>query len=333
MCDLRLTVPKSSESVVIRRAAIERKTRALGLAVSSGPVLDFWMHQLDQQIDKLNSHQFRALVMDCDGTLWNAREEISEDTLTSIDALLQNGILIGIATGRDATIAAKVKQVFHPDFHQNIWMACGNGEQVFRLGEAPETSNGPCPELEAIRKAIEGDLFVGRLVKCTSSFHQLTIGCDRSFSRDTLLRFANTYCSGVRGIRVVASSNSVDILAPDASKLNIAKPLEQLGILRDEILFIGDQGNWPGNDFEMLSQPYSLSTDEPSCCSSCGWNLAPESVRGPEATAFYLRCSFTTAVGCFRLALPHPRDVPSLVSQEKDPFSNNCRSGPIGVME
>jgi hypothetical protein len=57
---------------------------------------------------------------------------------------------------------------------------------------------------------------------------------------------------------------------------------------KQQILTIGDKGAWPGNDFELLSLPYSLSVDEPSADPRTCWNLAPLGQRGPLAALHYI---------------------------------------------
>jgi hypothetical protein len=67
-------------------------------------------------------------------------------------------------------------------------------------------------------------------------------------------------------------------------------------------LFIGDRPSWPGNDFELLSQPGSLSVDEVDCDLDTGWNLAPAGVTGSAALLNYLG-QIRKSSKHFRLAL------------------------------
>jgi hypothetical protein len=76
------------------------------------------------------------------------------------------------------------------------------------------------------------------------------------------------------------------------SKLNILEYCSKASSKFDvsnSCLCIGDKGKYPGNDFELLSTPFSLSVDEVSSNSSTGWNFAPPSVRGVEALLFYFK--------------------------------------------
>ena len=57
----------------------------------------------------------------------------------------------------------------------------------------------------------------------------------------------------------------------------------------DQILCIGDQGCWPGNDHELLSTPLSLSVNVTSADPERCWNLAPCGISESRATIGYLR--------------------------------------------
>ena len=54
-------------------------------------------------------------------------------------------------------------------------------------------------------------------------------------------------------------------------------------------LCIGDKGEWPGNDFELLSSRYSLSVDEVSSDPDTCWNIASLGIKNSDATYEYLR--------------------------------------------
>ena len=54
------------------------------------------------------------------------------------------------------------------------------------------------------------------------------------------------------------------------------------------ILTIGDRGRWPGNDYELLQEKFSLSVDETSVDPQTYWNLASVGQRGTAVTLEYL---------------------------------------------
>ena len=89
-------------------------------------------------------------------------------------------------------------------------------------------------------------------------------------------------------VRPVLSTHSIDVLAPGVTKLAVVDRVAAGLKAEVSVLCIGDRGEWPGNDYELLRQPFSLSVDEPSPAVDAGWNLAPPGVRGATATAYYL---------------------------------------------
>ena len=66
---------------------------------------------------------------------------------------------------------------------------------------------------------------------------------------------------------------------------------------------IGDLGKAPGNDFELLAEPFSLSVDQVSEASATCWNLAPIGCHGANALLGYLRAfEVRTGKGTFKVA-------------------------------
>jgi len=287
-------------------AAFRRKARALGLSIQSEGISDSFMRILDHQIARLNSQEFRALIVDYDGTLWCPPEEGRvTDVVELLDPLLRNGVVIGIATGRDHRLASHLISKFDSSLRKNVWLGSANGSNVVRL-EPSECCDELCLDLQPLKAALESDPFLRHVATISSSQRQLTIAAKRLCSSHTLWHLAGAYArrSGVRGIQVVTSTHSIDILAPGAAKANLFDAFQTLGIGRDHVLCIGDRGRWPGNDFELLEHDFSLSVDEPSPCWSCGWNMAPPGCRGPAAMRFYLQHMLPKEGGLFQLNLP-----------------------------
>jgi hypothetical protein len=68
------------------------------------------------------------------------------------------------------------------------------------------------------------------------------------------------------------------------------------------VLCVGDRGQWPGNDFSLLTSPYALSVDEVSQDPTTCWNLAPPGHRGVRAALGYL-AGLKKGKGGLRLSL------------------------------
>ena len=91
-------------------------------------------------------------------------------------------------------------------------------------------------------------------------------------------------------VPVVRSSHSLDILAPEIGKRRLVEVVRGQfpGSSPSDVLVIGDQGEWPGNDYELLGEPYSVSVDRVSPDPATCWNLLPSGMRGAQGVLWYL---------------------------------------------
>ena len=93
--------------------------------------------------------------------------------------------------------------------------------------------------------------------------------------------------TGAAEVNVTCSSHSIDIVAPGVSKLTTMRRLrETVGDV--PVLAIGDRGRWPGNDHELLREPFALGVDEISSDPTTCWHLGEPGQRGPAVTLAYL---------------------------------------------
>jgi len=103
---------------------------------------------------------------------------------------------------------------------------------------------------------------------------------------------------------MVRSKHSVDILARGVSKSAlIAHIIQQDKIDPYQVLAMGDQGAWPGNDAALLEHRFSLSVDMPSRRLDRGWKLAPAEKRDVDAALWYLE-RMTVEGGVLRVHFP-----------------------------
>ena len=105
--------------------------------------------------------------------------------------------------------------------------------------------------------------------------------------------------------RMVRSKHSVDILEAGVTKSRlIAHIIQNFKIDPYEILTVGDQGAWPGNDSLLLEHRFSLSVDLPSRRIDRGWKLAPNYSRNVDATLWYLNNFIVTGHSSFKVSIP-----------------------------
>jgi hypothetical protein len=277
--------------------AIERKTGTDVSTLVRRGESDFWRNAYSSFRERLQAASFGAVVFDYDGTLCDPRDRYTgvRDTLVShLVRLLEAGNIIGIATGRGKS----VKEIFRHKLEQALWsqvvIGYYNGADNGLLDDDshPDSTEGTCDALDPIAEAFQLHSRIAHVATCTYRRMQITVepktGTPEAMTWDVVQQIVNG-CH-LPDVTVVRSSHSIDILAPGVSKRTL---VEQVGELVDEsgmaaILCIGDRGRWPGNDFALLQESYSLSVDEVSPDPNTCWNLAPAGHRGVQATLEYL---------------------------------------------
>ena len=95
---------------------------------------------------------------------------------------------------------------------------------------------------------------------------------------------------GFTGVKAFRSDHSIDILGVGVSKRAVFKVVQEMagGREANAVLCIGDRGSWPGNDCELLCQPYALSVDETSLDPKTCWNIASPGTSHTRALLEYL---------------------------------------------
>lgn len=262
---------------------------------------------------------FSGIVFDYDGTLCDNRqrfEDINKHITKELLRLLGNGIMIGIATGRGKSVKTAFRKAIPLAYWERILVGCYNGGDPALLSEDnhPDGTDATCAELTPIEDALKADPRVHKLFEVTIRRPQITIEPRSVIPIPTLWSLANevVHKYGPPGATVLTSAHSVDILAPGVTKRNIGRLLSTIhhSSPHARILCIGDKGRWPGNDFDLLSEPFSLSVDEVSSDPLTCWNLAPAGYRGIQATLYYLDHMQITAKGLL-LKLPASKEAPS----------------------
>ena len=94
--------------------------------------------------------------------------------------------------------------------------------------------------------------------------------------------------TGIDEVTVTRSSHSIDIVPKGTSKRSVLHRLSAIAGPRP-FLTIGDRGRWPGNDYDLLQEPYALSVDEVSVDPQTCWNLGSPGQRGVQIMLEYLQ--------------------------------------------
>jgi hypothetical protein len=253
---------------------------------------------------RLTASTFRAIVFDYDGTLVDTRDRfqpVTDKVASALNRLLENGISLGIATGRGKSVRVELRKCVSKAHWPNVLVGYYNGAEIATLEDdnCPDGGEGCAGGLHALAELLTADPELRVSARQTNRQMQITLepecplpdGRLWDIAQQALLR------GNYPGVTVTRSSHSVDILAPGVSKIAVLEQIRaRLG--KDlPVLTIGDRGKWPGNDFTLLATPFSLSVDEASVDLDSGWNLGEPGQRGVEVTCEYLASLKLSAKG------------------------------------
>lgn len=250
----------------------------------------------DEFIETLEQQKFRAVVFDYDGTLCDSQVADGappQRILTHIERLVRSGISVGIASGRGGSIQECLEEKLPIDILEKIQLGIYNGGVITSAANVPRISDESSEFLSHVARIIVRLKAIGVPIldhKVTHPF-QVSVRFRDGIQIDTMwfviadaLRQAGLDLS-----RMVKSKHSIDVLAEGVSKSRlIASIIQSQKIDPYEILALGDQGAWPGNDSVLLEHRFSVSVDVPSRRLDRGWKLAPPHKRDVDATIWYL---------------------------------------------
>lgn len=276
--------------------------------------LEFWKKAYDTFVDWLQTQPYGGVVFDYDGTLCDGRDRyrgIDEAVVQHLIRLLSAGVIIGVATGRGKSVRKTLRSKIPQSLWGQVLVGYYNGSDSGLLSDEshPDSTDGSCDELLPVLEAINSDPTLERLSKYlaerTCRRSQITVQM-KEFAPVSLIQDAvqqAVHKLNIAGVEVVYSSHSVDVIASGVTKRRIVEEVaQQVGDQNSEVLCVGDLGQWPGNDFALLSGPYSLSVDSVSSNPTACWNIAPPGHRGVQAVLDYLG-SLHFVDGALRLTL------------------------------
>lgn len=291
--------------------AIQRKVRFRFTTVPA-PERAAFERAFDHFVAKLRAQRFCSLVLDYDGTLCGKQDRftgVRPRIAVQLNRILAAGIWIGIATGRGRSVKQDLRSFVLRRLWGKVLVGYYNGGDIGTLDDDshPLASIATHADLTPVITALQQNRMLAQLADSDPRPVQLTVvpKCLKSWD-EVWNTVQHTVASlGQQGVRVVRSSHSMDVLAPGVSKRNLVHDLN--GRLKryngDATLCIGDLGRWPGNDFELLAEEYSLSVDEVPFDPLGCWNVAPAGHRGVQATLDYLRALRISKSGYFRVDL------------------------------
>ncbi|WP_448256095.1 hypothetical protein [Microbacterium aurum] len=275
-------------------AAIERKSGRTVRELADSRDLKEWQQALRTFQRELSRAMIGGVVLDYDGTVVDTRHRFDQPRpamLHELLRLLESGVPLGIATGRGQSVRRVFQEVIPRTLWPQVVIGYYNGAEVSTLADdyTPNQNQAPTADLREVANRLLADPELAAEAHQEHRRHQLTLSSRRAMGEERLWEVVQTVVRDVApNAAVLRSSHSIDVLDPAASKLNVVNRLRTIGGT-GAILAIGDRGRWPGNDYELLSLPLSLSVDQTSSSRMSGWNLGAPGQRGPAITLEYLR--------------------------------------------
>ena len=268
-----------------------------------------WMVAATAFSKRLDDARFGSVVFDFDGTICSRRERFTKlrsDVTTMLESLLRHGITVGIATGRGKSVGKQMRDSLARKLWDKVWIAYYNGGDVGLLSDEhkPNVAHEIHPAIEHARQALCAEPSFSSLVSTTVRPTQISVDPKVLMTSECLWK----YTAGIIErnhveVRVIFSTHSVDIVPRHITKSTLTHKLQERLPGALTVLCIGDLGHYPGNDFDLLTGPASLSSDQVSTDTKSCWNMAPLATSGIDATLYYLRHA-RIEKGFFRLRVP-----------------------------
>lgn len=293
---------KNSKQAQIRMdLAIERKARLPIPTLMARGKLDTWRNCYLQFVERLAAARIQGIVVDYDGTLCSPASRLSgpsSDMANSLNAILDTGITVAVATGRGKSVHDALSKVIRSKGRRSkLIIGYHNGAEIAKLSAKAisSTKSALVSDLITVAEAMRISSVLKEHAIFDAKGSQIAIdllpsGCAKAVLAETS-RLVRRHAAN-SDVAVVTSSHSIDVIAGGVSKLNVVNYLvDQLGLAdrgRDSILCIGDRGRTPGNDADMLSHPLSLSVDEVSDDPTTCWTLSAPGRRYDIACLEYL---------------------------------------------
>ena len=278
----------------------------------------------DSYCEALEKQVFRAIVFDYDGTLCRSQkrdappsEEIAEQLLR----LTQGGVRLAIVSGRGGSMRDELRKVIPESEWPKIRLGLYNGGLFTDLASEARAPDKTSEFLNHVSRIVRGLKDIGvpiERMKATPPF-QVSIRFREGVDTEAMW-FVVADALRQAGLdlgAIVRSRHSIDVLEPTVSKTRlVARLIQEHRLLPHELLTVGDQGAWPGNDSALLEHRFSLSVDFSSRRLDRGWKLAPAHKRGVDAAQWYLERIALDSDGRFRIALRDSRNDDGAASHE-----------------
>lgn len=281
-----------------RTISIERKTGTSINKLRELGDLQFWEDSYHDFTERISSASFGAVVCDYDGTLCDEQDRffgLGKDIAAQLARLLNEGVILGVATGRGKSVKDVLRASLPTKHWGRVFVGYYNCADIGALGDdsRPDGTDVVCEALLPVARHLRADYIISRNSDCTFRRMQITVVPNTPAVQETVWHSVQqiVHRMSVPGVSLLRSTHSFDVTAPGVTKRLLIRHIGSILDSAEEraVLCIGDRGQFPGNDFDLLQEPFSLSVDVTSTDPSSCWNLAPRGYRGAQAAAHYLR--------------------------------------------
>jgi hypothetical protein len=296
-------------ALTLEAVAIARKLNCDVESLQSREDVNFWKESYAQFIEALQGREFAAIVFDYDGTLCDEKDRFTglrSDVVRHLSRLLRANVAVGIATGRGKSVRNDIRKVLPEDLWDRVYLGYYNGSDSGILSDDyhPDPATDPSGFLKEMANVVSSHPIISHIATFELRRAQLSVLPKSVVSAELIWRILQPLAQS-HGLVALRSSHSIDLFDRTVSKRSLLIHLRNLVPECTQVLLIGDKGLWPGNDYDLLSEPYSLSVDEVSVDPNTCWNVAPPGHRGVQATLDYLSW-IQLEEGRFRLVIPCP---------------------------
>jgi hypothetical protein len=286
-----------SDESSFRKLKKSNKELAISRKIGMNPSYDTlkkYEEAYEHNVSLITSKNFKGIIFDYDGTLHikNKITEIENDIFNTINELLGQGIIIGIATGRGKSVRKALRNMIKNEFWNLVAIGYYNGAEIGLLSD--DTRPDKNIEVPIVFNAIRNEILKNRTSKIiideTENPFQLTVISNDGQNSKHEFEYLKEICYKYPEVKVVSSSHSMDIILRTTNKIAVSKYYldNKFANSINDFIYIGDSGNLTGNDFEMLFCETGLSVDNVSKNMDYCWNYAPMGKRNLEATKYYM---------------------------------------------
>lgn len=283
---------------------------------SKGVGTDRLVAALDAYVHRLARARIKGLVLDFDGTCCETAcrwDGVQPEFAAELERLLSEGMTLAFASGRGDSLHTDLRRKLSERLWDRVLLGCHSGSSRIRLSdpwqEGKQSALMPAVVADLARQGVDTGTYQLRV-----HAGQFTIeAADEQDVQHAFLaacRVTRTYL----GWRTFRSAHSIDVLAPEANKINVAQWLAQeLSVNIDsELLRIGDRGEAFGNDSELLGSGLSLSVDGVSPDEGTCWIFGNPPCSASLRALAYLKAIRPAEPGQFKI------DAATLASWAKD---------------